>query len=403
MFKVVVVEDQEFIANAIAEMIRSKSDQFDVCGIYHDGQQCLKGIQSALPDIVITDIRMPEMDGITLSQTLMKLYPSIKILILSGYEDFGYARDAIRIGVCNYLLKPCKVDELLQALEEIAAKLDETRQHEEQLREYETLFVDNLPTLRQQALITSMFTGTKMATPEKLGLGYLMKECQLFLIDVNVHEAQNSPEEELHIFCCGNMLEELLTPIKEKEFFLCREQFVLFTPVNSFLTEKPRICIQKACAKVQSIVHRPIIFFDGGIIPTIEDCQIAYQTALKKSREIVPVFQDVQLKKESQNVLELAKQYIHKNYYKDISLQDVADITYVSYNYLSFLFTHNLGLNFSMYLSKIRIEKACELLKAPENRISEIAEKVGYNNYRYFNYVFKKMIGYTPSEYRRLK
>lgn len=403
MFKVVVVEDQEFIANAIAEMIRSKSNEFDVCGIYHDGRQCLGGIQNQPPDIVITDIRMPEMDGITLSKELMKLYPSIKIIILSGYEDFSYARDAIRIGVCNYLLKPCKADELLQTLEEIAAKLEETRQKEEQRQKYEQLFADNLPTLRQQAIITSLFTETKMPDPEKLGLDFLMKECQLFLIDVSVHQTQNSQEEELYIFCCGNMLEELLSPITEKEFFLCNGQFVLLAPVDSFWSEKTRICIQKACAKVQNMVHRPILYFDGGIIPTIKDCQIAYQAALKKYRENIPVLQDIKPKKEAQNVLEQAKQYIQQNYDKDISLQDVADITYVSYNYLSSLFTQNLGVNFSMYLSRIRIEKACELLKSPENRISEIAEKIGYNNYRYFNYVFKKMTGYTPSEFRRLK
>lgn len=403
MYRVVVVEDQEFIANAIAEMIRNKSDQFDVCGIYHDGQQCLEGIQHMPTDIVITDIRMPEMDGITLSQKLMELYPSIKIIILSGYEDFHYARDAIRIGVSNYLLKPCKVDELLQALGEVTAKLEETRHQEEQLQKYEQLFADNLPTLRQQAIIASLFTEAKMTNPEKLGLGYLMKECQLFLIDVNAESEQTSPEEELHLFCCGNMLEELLAPIMEKEFFLCNGQFVLLAPVNSFLSEKSRICIQKACAKVHEMVHRPIVYFDGGIIPTIKDCRIAYENALKKSRETIPLLQNSVPKKEAKNVLEQAKQYIQENYYKDISLQDVSDITYVSYNYLSSLFTQNLGINFSMYLSKIRIEKACELLKSPENRISDISEKIGYSNYRYFNYVFKKMTGYTPSEYRRLK
>ena len=91
------------------------------------------------------------------------------------------------------------------------------------------------------------------------------------------------------------------------------------------------------------------------------------------------------------------------HYSEDLSLQDVADRIFISYNYLSSLFSQHLGMNFSVYLTKVRIEKACELLNTPGMRVVDIAELVGYQNYRYFNHVFKKMTGFTPTDYRRVK
>lgn len=404
MFKVVVVEDQEFIANAIAEMIRTKSDQFVIEGIYYNGKECLESIRNSPPDILITDIRMPEMDGITLSKKIIELFPAIKILILSGYEDFQYAKEAIKIGVSNYLLKPCHVDELLAALNEVCSQLEKEYKKEICFQKYENLFINNLPTLRQQALIASIFTEEKIINPEELGLDYLIPKSQLILIDVNISSLQNIKDEELHLFCCGNMLQEILaSSFKQMEFFLCNGKFVFIAPIDDIFTEKNIICVQKACKKVESIVHNPIAFYDGGILHSLEECKNCYNDALENSKINTRILEETTQQKEAQSIIEQAKNFIKENYYKDISLQDVADNSYVSYNYLSTLFTQDLGVSFSVYLTKIRIEKACILLKDHTIRVSDVSEKIGYHNYRYFNHVFKKMTGYTPSEYRRKK
>lgn len=404
MYKVAVVEDQQFIANAIADMIRRSSDDYDIYGVFYDGQEFVDNTGECPPDIVVTDIRMPGMDGIELSRWLREYCPEVKIILLSGYEDFQYAREAISLGVSNYLLKPCLAEEMLKALEDVVEKIRAERKNNDIIKKYETQFIDNLPTLKQQALIAAMFTDDMQVHPNKLGLGYLLKNSKFYLIDAGMRGEEYSTQEgELYLFCCENMLEELLASVKEKEFFICNGQFVLITPVDEVLSEKTKICLQSACAKVEAVVHKKVCFYEGGIIKSVEDCRHAYRTALDKSKEN-SVFQMKECQKvEKKNVLEQAIQYVREHYREDISLQDVADITYVSYNYLSSLFTQNLGVNFSVYLSRIRIENACELLKHGENRVAEVAEKVGYNNYRYFNYVFKKMTGYTPSEYRRLK
>lgn len=405
MYQVAIVEDQEFIADAIAQMISAEENSFKICGVYYNARDCIHNIRANPPDIVITDIRMPGMDGIQLSKWLTENYPSIKIIILSGYEDFNYAREAIQIGVCSYLLKPCPPDMMFRCLEETVEKIEAERKNNEIIQKYEALFVDNLPSLKQQALISAMFSEGKRLSPDKLGLEYLAGKSHLFLVDAGIREEDcNSQESELFLFSCGNMLEELLGPLRHKEFFICNGQFVLLVPVDEALPDKPRICLQNACKKVHDIVHRNILFYDGGILKSLDNLRPSYKAVLEKSKEnYLPQNNSEDAGSEVQSVLEQAKQYIHENYYRDISLQDVANVTYVSYNYLSSLFTQNLGINFSVYLSKIRIEKACELLKDPDHKVAEVAEKTGYSNYRYFNYVFKKMTGYTPSEFRRLR
>ncbi|MDC7287944.1 response regulator [Blautia schinkii] len=399
MYQVAVVEDQVFIAKTIADMIQKESEDFEICGIYYDGKELLDNLKENPPDIVITDIKMPQMDGLALSAHLVNKYPDIKIIILSGYEDFQYAREAIRLGVCNYLLKPCSVNELMETLEKVAEKISQEKKRDVMLHEYEEFFIDNLPTLRQQALISLMFTQASAIQTQKLRLEHLEGPCQLFLIIPQL-KYQDSAEEELLLFCCMNIFEELLEPINGKELFICNHQFVLIAPMDKSLSSKNKICVQKACSRIETIIHHKVIFYEGKEMAGISECRESYQSALEQSAQTV-FLDNGEVREDSESVLDKAIQFIQKNYAHDISLQDVADAAYVSYNYLSTLFTQNLGVNFSVYLSRIRVEKACALLKHPESRVADVAELVGYSNYRYFNHVFKKLTGYTPSEYRR--
>ena len=92
---------------------------FELVGEAADGEMALPLIRKSRPDILITDIKMPFMDGLTLSKLVKKEIPNIKIVILSGYDDFNYAKQAINIGVEDYLLKPITKKALLERLEEI--------------------------------------------------------------------------------------------------------------------------------------------------------------------------------------------------------------------------------------------------------------------------------------------
>ena len=122
MIKVFLVEDEIIVREAIHKMIPWAEYGFELIGEAKDGEMALPLIKKSKPDVLITDIKMPFMDGLTLSRLVKKDLPNTKIIIISGYDDFDYARQAITLGIEQYLLKPISKDEFLEVLEGIRSK-----------------------------------------------------------------------------------------------------------------------------------------------------------------------------------------------------------------------------------------------------------------------------------------
>ena len=111
-YKVLVVEDEALIRRNIVKKIQGLNLGFNVIGSTSDGKSALNLIETELPQLVITDIQMPIMDGLELVKALYFTYPNIKVIILSGFHEFEFARQAIQYGVNDYLLKPVVIEEL---------------------------------------------------------------------------------------------------------------------------------------------------------------------------------------------------------------------------------------------------------------------------------------------------
>jgi len=127
MIKVFLVEDEFIIREGIKKNIDWEKHGYDFCGEAGDGELAFPMIQKMKPDIVITDIKMPFMDGLELSKLIKKELPEIEIIILSGHEEFEYAKEAIRLGVAEYLLKPISGDELIKEVDSVAQKIMEKK------------------------------------------------------------------------------------------------------------------------------------------------------------------------------------------------------------------------------------------------------------------------------------
>lgn len=116
MYKVIIVDDEPIIVEGMSRVMPWAEYDCEVVGTAFDGQEGLKLVESLRPDIVFTDIRMPGMDGLAMIAAVKSEYPNTEITILSGFREFDYAQDAIRLGVVRYLIKPSKMDELHEAL-----------------------------------------------------------------------------------------------------------------------------------------------------------------------------------------------------------------------------------------------------------------------------------------------
>lgn len=136
MIKVFLVEDEIIIRNGIKNSIDWEMHGYDFVGEASDGELALPMILEKKPDIVITDIKMPFMDGLELSEQVKKALPDTKIMILSGYNEFDYAKMAIKIGVTDYLLKPISSEKLLEAINKVAEEIKKEQSEKEQMNQY---------------------------------------------------------------------------------------------------------------------------------------------------------------------------------------------------------------------------------------------------------------------------
>lgn len=117
MYDVVLVDDEEIILRGLAQVFPWEKYGCQVVGTASDGKEGLTLIRSAHPQILLTDIRMPNLDGLSMVAALKSEFPDLQIAVLTAFRDFDYARQAVRLGVCRYLLKPSKMDELNEAVQ----------------------------------------------------------------------------------------------------------------------------------------------------------------------------------------------------------------------------------------------------------------------------------------------
>lgn len=166
MMKIFLVEDEFVVREGIKNNIDWSSHGYEFCGEASDGELAFPMIQKQRPDIVITDIRMPFMDGLALSKLIKKELPWTEIIILSGYEEFEYAKEGIKIGVAEYLTKPISGEELLNVIDRLALEIEEKRREREIGEKYHKEMEENIQQERKN-LFQYLVSGTK-TVPELL-------------------------------------------------------------------------------------------------------------------------------------------------------------------------------------------------------------------------------------------
>ena len=124
MYRVVLVDDEHMILEGLTRVVPWTQLGCEVAGTAGNGQEGLALVRSMRPDILMTDIRMPNMDGLRMIAALRSEFPRLQITVLTAFRDFDYAQTALNLGVCRYLLKPSKMDELNEAIRTMTARLD---------------------------------------------------------------------------------------------------------------------------------------------------------------------------------------------------------------------------------------------------------------------------------------
>lgn len=344
MKKVVIVDDEYIVVNGIKAMIAREKMDFEVTGYACDGIEGLKVIIEQQPDLVISDIRMPGMDGLALIEEAKAYLPETIFVIISGYQEFEYARKALSLGVRGYIDKPitmAKVRETLQMANELIEKRQNSR-NDAFKKEYQNV------SGQLMGLITER---------RSEGYGPLLDHA-LDVLKKLAPELDDYKEECYKLICLGfGMFYEHRQEKKEEQHFPSHNNMIRLgsmEEVDSVVRELFKSMFQKIHAENLGNIHSTII-----------------------------------------KLLE----YIDENYQRDIGLTEIADNFEMNPAYLSILFKEQVGMSYIKYLTKVRMDHAKRLL-LEGYKVGEVSEMVGYSNYRYFCDVFKKHEGQTPNEFK---
>jgi two-component system response regulator YesN len=199
-YKVFLVEDEIVTREGIRDNVDWKSAGFEFCGEAPDGEIALSLIEASKPDVLITDIKMPFMDGLQLSKIIREHMPWVKVVILSGHDEFEYAQSAVKLGVTEYLLKPVSAQDLHQVLEGLSATLDREEQERENLKRLQDKFKDTLLLSREKFLLQLVMGGVSsveaIEQSQQLGLDIVAKYYLVLLLRIEL--CDNSQPFDYH-------------------------------------------------------------------------------------------------------------------------------------------------------------------------------------------------------------
>lgn len=215
MLKVFLVEDEIVMREGIKNNIEWEKEGFSFVGEASDGELAYPLIQKTRPDILITDIRMPFMDGLELSRLVKQEMPDIKIIILSGYDEFEYAKEGINIGITDYLVKPIAGAKLLEAVKNVGKLVLEEQEQHRFLKKFEQERLENTQLARQK-LFRSLASGQKSVSEllkagREVGLDLAANRYNIVLLQIFAEGEVGgySEEQNMAAKAIEDMIEEL--------------------------------------------------------------------------------------------------------------------------------------------------------------------------------------------------
>lgn len=529
MYSVFIVEDEIVIREGVKQLVAWEEYGFTFIGGAPDGEMAWPIIQKQKPDIVITDIKMPFMDGLALSRLIKKELPGTIVIILSGHDDFSYAQEAIAIGVNQYLLKPLSKDQLVEVLLEVKKKKDEdfaqtqyNIQFANEVREYLSSSMRGF----FDALVSgNLSVPNLLERSHKLGLDLTAERYNivLFLLgeDILQDDYSSSIEEVQYeishtfsdtdhfvVFGAGMGVTAFLVKANEGDILQYTQECIdtlnrICQPMENSIhwvvvagqpvfrlsaiaecykeTRKALFNMEAGAYKfakglpdsvsidfnpnemdankldprliekfLSNGLHKDIEsfaedYFDGFGLESVKSFIFRYYVVLNiqfavnafmekigtdKSKNYNPESKKQELE-EALSSIDGSKKYVVQllseamllrdnaalSRYKgmlsnvvshmkenfsnpELNLNTVAQIANVTPTHFSAVFSQQMGKTFVEYLTELRIEKAKELLCCTSDGSSEIALKVGYNDPHYFSFLFKKINGCSPRDYR---
>lgn len=539
MIKVLIVDDEVLVRIGIKSCIKWENSGFEIVGEAENGIEALELAEIYKPDLVLTDIRMPKMDGLEFLRHLKEKQPDVKTIILSCYNEFSYVREAMKLGALDYVLKlSMQPEELLEILNRIKGVIDKEKKQYSEVYLLRQKANSNIKTIKEDFIKNALAGNIKNESEFYLNiheLEFKIDFSSYMVIHISIEDYRfiastrwENDEQSLNS-SVSTVISNILTKYGESEVIQYEGSnfYVILSPTGNFdqgntcdavlqlaenivemittyLNMKVSLGISSSGRTLEELnkkvmeaqlansygfylkkknisFYNEYIKFDSNTLPDfssvepdllhaldvvdkekikvciawifqkiIEDKNVYPDKFIKKLTEILYLFsrrlnaiegtmdeiideyetgpyervgmflniynleewfdkfidrysEYVKLKQKKKTKEEIIKikNYVLTNYTGKFSISICARICNMSEKYFSYVFKKETGENFTNYVNKVRIEKAKELIKNQNMVIFEVANKVGYENDKYFIKLFRKIVGMTPGEYKR--
>ncbi|QIB26953.1 response regulator transcription factor [Caloranaerobacter azorensis] len=506
MYRLLIADDEPIEREGLKLIINKNLPDIRVIGEAKNGREAIELVEELSPDILLLDIKMPGINGIEAAKEIRRKYKNLKIIILSAYDYFAYAKESFSLGVYDYLLKPVRRAKLIETLEKVISEIEKERiERQEKLKLREEL--SDIKNMFEEKFVTIILEdGLKGENNIKSRIDILDMTFDLYYVLAISIESKNNN-------MLSNIYDEVFRYFKHREKSIISKYndniYVLVEVYNANEIEVKRLSYERANKiynrligkydidirigvkigrgldnlkrviieankLIISIKNKNIIsdFYDRneedlieikeeyqkilniikGIVNGDRESLIELYNLLEmlcisenykiiKLYEIISIlrflifekrgklyFNDllsgsknfeldlcdvkkividelnkyfVEINNQTHEIIEKAKEYIYKNYNKDIKLEDVAEKVSVSPYYFSKLFKKEMGKNFIDFLTELRIEEAKKKLDEGMS-IKAVSRCIGYSDPNYFSRVFKKITGMSPNSYKKI-
>lgn len=477
MYSVIIIDDEPKMIKGIRNAFDWNKYGFEIIGEFTSAHKAFDFICEKSPDLVLTDIRMPEISGLELLKRTKEKGMDVEFVIVSGFAEFVYAQEALRYGALDYCLKPIDIGRVDQLIEKLALHFSKKRNVKNNMllealtsndkTELENLthFFHNSSDYFFRVLTVYSHSERKdyndikffqvkdalqvefgarktlyiLKSQQKIDLDNLIDSSILKVSDikaVGMSSISYNYENIAKLIKQADIAASKIFLNEEKGIFIYEQKLNMVKPL---IDKNSSIIKDKKFEEMGGLIERHMKFFkqnDFGMGEVVylwnQTVSVLVGTYYEELRYMELDFLNYsELKERFENFESLCSflneiylyikqmnsqaiddgdinsyfsnmiKYIESNYQDELYLKDLSAKFFINQVYCCKLFKSLLGKTFSEYVTELRIKKACEMLKSTDLSIDQVATKVGYVDYYYFNKVFKKQCGITPAKYRK--
>ncbi|WP_028611266.1 helix-turn-helix domain-containing protein [Paenibacillus harenae] len=446
MYRLLIADDEALEREGLEWIIRRMlPDRFQVIHAAN-GRESIERAEEHRPHIIMMDVNMPGIQGLEAVREIKNKLPDAKFVMVTAYDYFAYAKEALSLGVKEYLVKPAGREQIVHTLEQLMQELDDEKRKRSEELELKAKLSQLLPLAENELAMMLMINPVTDTQPEQLSdwLDFPLDQgCAFVLALPEIMQADHKPkiadavrsyvksfeknsivssmiDRHMAVFLrksptaaeerwkdrtssFGEELRALAARLLEAEASIgigttrsgaegLRKSYFEAVFASTYYEQSGKVCRFDELTQRNGLLNEEL--GDRSVKADHADSarQAYVLTAMQRIRE--------QREQHTQSVLDRAQSYIQSRYTEELSLEEVADHVHLNPHYFSKIFKQLVGTTFIDYVTGLRIDKAIALMAEGHLSLKEVCFEVGYNDPNYFSRVFKKVTGLPPSEYR---